>query len=649
MTNGPTATTAPAPTPAPLHSDSPDSHANACLGLYGITGVGKTSLIVTAIEEAWETYHVLTHYYSADLGGWGAKLLSLAKLGIVKIWYMRNHVNAFETMELASQGAWPETIQDPMTGLAAPDVRLILPRQTRWQLVCPNGHGILPTFAEQGQAMAASVVCPTCQQPTTANNALRVDKVIIRNKGFKDVGHRAYDSFTQLNEWGMTALKDKSAAGTLAANSPLVGADAFREGTVMFGTSTRAQFGFMQDRTPVWIANIRSIPEQVLPPILTFGVELSKGDDESGGMPIFGPKISGNARTSALGGWLGNMLYAAKEPHNPPEMDQHGGVQLYHRLWLTNHVDFRDARAIPIVAKHRGEPLGMPAFLEDPVDPSKAWTECSLRRFYQLLRDQQTVIEARDRAKYADAPGLQAPVEDTEEVIDVQNSLQASAGPSSIPNRSVVRRSRRPGTGATMTRAEAVDVVEASPATAAAPAAPETPAAPAATTPAAAGTVAALSQPLPAPAHDAAPGIAAAESSQAPVSRIRRRTAPVPVIASPTAAAPAQVPIADQLKASLAVAGQPAAEAAAAVPHVPATVPQGATGAVGTTGAPPVAAATPAAVPAPAAPPQQTVIEKAAEMLAASPQTAPAAASSEAPPAVAAPINRIRRVPRPPA
>lgn len=610
-------------TPAPLHSDQPDSHANACLGLYGITGVGKTSLIVTAAEEAWEVYGATTHYYSSDLGGWGAKLLSLIKLGIVRAYYMRNHINAFETMELVSQGAWPEAIQDPMTGLAAPDVRLVLPRQTRWQLVCPNGHALLPTYAEQGQALAASLICGVCQQPTTATNALRVDKVIIRNKGFKSVGHRAYDSFTQMNEWGMTALKDKSAAGTLAANSPLVGADAFREGTVMFGTSTRAQFGFMQDRTPVWIANIRSIPEQVLPPILTFGVELSKGDDESGGMPIFGPKISGNARTSAMGGWLGNMIYAAKEPHNPPEMDAHGTVQLYHRLWLTNHVDFRDGRAIPIVAKHRGEPLGMPAYLEDVADPARAWEICSLRKFYGLLREQQTVIEARDRAKYANAPALQPAEDDTEEVISAVNSMAAGGGdPASIPSSTrVVRRSRRPGTGATMTRAEAVVDAPATPAQqTSAPApisgvvAPAIPPAGSAGQPvpitetAVAGAAVAVPQTQPSPAPGVEPPVmpAAAPVSNAPVSRIRRRPGVAAPVAVPTA------PIAQQLQESLAAAvgaGQPDAEI--------------------------VAAAGPVQPPATPVHP----IQQAATIL----------ASSDAPPPVAGTtINRIRRVPRPP-
>lgn len=615
----------PATPPTPLHSSAPDSQANACLGLVGITGTGKTSLAVTGIEEAWEIYRKITLVYATDLGGWGNKMASMFKLGIARVWYMRNHVNPFETMELASLGAWPARFLDPMTGLAAPDAPLVLPYQTKWQLVCPNGHPLLPAYAEQAQIMAVTLTCPTCGQPTTAQNAVAVQKLVVRSKGFKDIGHRIYDSFTQANEWGMTALKDKSARGELAANSPLVGADAFREGSVTFGTSTRSQFGFMQDRTPVWIANIRSIPEQVLPPILTFGVELSKGDDESGGMPIFGPKISGNARTSSVPGWLGNCLYVAKEPHNPPELDEHGMVQMYHRLWLTNHVDSRDQRAIPIVAKHRGEPFGMPPYLEDPSDPAKAWSVCSLRVFYGLLRAQRELIEARDRAKYPDAPGIahEHDAEDQEDVITTSVVESGTAGSGAAgglapaPGR-VLRRSRRPGAGAMPTRAEVAQVEESEAAgigtgiidevTEAVTTVPATPA-PSTETPAAAGTASggpegagatspAVSSTVTSPPVASAP--ATTQTATAAPSAVSRRIRRPGAAGAAPAQPPVPMPIAEQLQASLAAQQPVAADRPVA--------------------SPPVAVAPPAPM-----------------------------ASSAAPAMAAAPgpINRIRRIPRP--
>jgi hypothetical protein len=426
--------------------------ANSVCGIVGISGAGKTSLAKTAVEEAWEMYGAITLWYAADLGGWGTGLRSLIKHGICRAWYIRNHVNPFDTMQYASLGYWPEHILDPENGFAAPDVRLIPPRREQWTLVCPHGHAVA-SYDQQAQVLAAQAACPTCGTVTNARNALHITKALVRPALFKSVvhgkthlvGHRVYDSMTQINEWGAGELQGKSARGDLPSGSTggsaLGSADALRESAFTFGTGSKAQVGFMQNRTPEWIANIRAIPDQVLPATMTFGVEQSKGDDESGGMPVLGPKIQGNARTSSVPGWLGNCLYAAKEPHNPPEIDDHGNVRLYHRLWLTTHVDPRDARAIPIMAKHRGEPLGMPPFLEDDGQPAHAWQRCSLRVFYGLLRQQAEAIEAKDAAKYPDAPGLIAEAA-ADDVLDVST---AGAGATDMPGSATgqVQRGRR--------------------------------------------------------------------------------------------------------------------------------------------------------------------------------------------------------------
>jgi hypothetical protein len=400
-----------------------------------------------------------------------------------------------------------------------------------------------------------------------------------------------------------------------SGGSALGSADALREGSMAFGTGSKAQYGFMQDRTPVWIANIRSIPDQVLPPILTFGVESSRGDDESGGRPIIGPKIAGNARTSSVPGWLGHCLYVAREPHNPAEVDDLGVVRMYHRLWLTTHVDPRDPGATPIVAKHRGEPLGMPPFLEDPPEPDKAWSVCSLRVFYRLLRDQMALIEARDRARYPDAPALRTGGEaedDQDEVVEAASTTD-TGGPASIPTPSrIVRRSRRPGAGAPsvaqLAAAEqAVEETPAAPAAAAAPAPAPTPpppaaAEPATTSPATEAPAAPASTASAPAATPAAPQATSEEPARAHVGPIRRiRRAPVS-------------PIVEQLQATLALAQV----------HQSAEGPS-------------------AAAPAPAPPPAAPVATPPA------PSVSPTPVSSAAPPPVAGPINRIRRVPRPPA
>ncbi len=448
------------------------NQANAILGIYGITGAGKTSLAVTGVEEAWEVHRAITLWYAADLGGWGNKLLSLIRLGIVRVWYIRSHRSPVATVQLASRGYWPVKIDDPETGIASPDVALIAPRTERFVLVCPNGHPAA-TYSSQHVLIAAQAVCPTCQTVTNVTNAREVTRQVVRPAMFARVGHRVYDSMTQINEWGLESLREKSALGELPASSTggsaLGSADALRETIngedVVFGTGSKAQYGFLQDRTNTWLANIRAIPDHVLPPTVTFGVEQSKGGDDSGGQPIYGPKIAGNARTSAVGGWTGNLLYAAKEPHgtNPPERDAYGNVVMYHRLWLTNHVSPTDALGIPIVAKHRGEPDGIPAYLEDPADPAKAWSVCSLRVFYRLMREQAVWIAERDAARYTDAPGLVNEAIAADEIVDDGSAAtsagagvagsttamvsQGNAGTTVAAPSRIVRRSRRPGVG----------------------------------------------------------------------------------------------------------------------------------------------------------------------------------------------------------
>jgi len=377
--------------------------ANAVMGLYGISGSGKSSLADTGAEEAYETFGAITLCYAADLGGFGNKRLTLIRHGIMRVWDPRNHVNPFETMELMSLGAFPERLIDPERGFAEPNVKLILPRRPVWQMICPQGH-VAHVFEDQRAMQVTQVACPTCSMMTGVANAARIQAMSVKHPMFEKVGLRIYDSFTSLNEWGMADLQEQSARGLLPASSQggaaLGSADALRSGQFVFGTSSRAQYGFLQNRTYGWLSNIKTIPDQVMPAIATFMVEQSKGDDESGGEMLYGPKIAGNARTSALGGWLGHLLHATKEPFT-----QDVGAQLVYRLWLTNHIDPRDVRKIPYIAKHRGTPLGMPDFLED--EPGKpAWSGCSLRVFYKLQREQLALLEAEATSKYPQAPGM---------------------------------------------------------------------------------------------------------------------------------------------------------------------------------------------------------------------------------------------------
>jgi hypothetical protein len=390
--------------------------ANSVTGLYGLSGSGKSSLADTAAIYAWRRHRKQTLAYTVDLGGYGTKRLALIRAGIMFCYDPRNHVNPFETMELISQGAFPayllpggDATQDERDrGWAPPTCELVLPVRKRYQLVCPNGHRN-GAFYSGPEILAAGVVTCACGHLCSANDpSTKIEEQTVRSAGFANIGHRIYDSMTAMNEWGMGDLQKQSAAGMLpsgqSGGSVLGGADALVSGSVKYGTSSKGQYGFVQNRSHDWIANIKAIGGHVVPPTMTFMVEMSKGDDESGGQPVFGPKIAGNARTSSVPGWLGNCLHAVREPQNPATPDV-----MVHRLWLRNHVDALDLRRVPYLAKTRGVPAGMPDYLEDPPNAAdQAWSRCSLDVLYELLGAQVPTELSRLQAEFPDAPAFVA-------------------------------------------------------------------------------------------------------------------------------------------------------------------------------------------------------------------------------------------------
>jgi len=381
--------------------------ASGVTAVYGLSGSGKSSLADTAAEYVAERFSLGTMCIAGDPGGWGNRRLSLIRQGIMQVYDPRNHVNFFETMELLSLGAFPESLIDPDRGYADPNVRLLKPRQLQFVSRCPQGH-VVGRYDSEAVMVASVTACPTCGVLTSAQN-MTTEKVWIKPAIFKRIGLRIFDSITAANDQGLTLeLPKMSAAGELPVSrtggSALGSADAVRQGNFVVGTGSEAQVGFMQNRTYGWLVNIRTIPDQVLGAICTFGVEESK-DDARGGELSYGPAIAGKARTARVPGWVGNCLHATKEPDGL--LDAQGLPRMRHRLWLTNHIDPRDISKRPYLAKHRGTPLGMPDFLEDPWDDDRekrdaaALTVCSLKHFFQLLERQYVEIDKADQARFA--------------------------------------------------------------------------------------------------------------------------------------------------------------------------------------------------------------------------------------------------------
>ncbi len=506
---------------AALRSLGDVNQANAATGIYGDSGSGKSTLAATAVEYCWQRYHRIGHYYTADPGGFGNKLIRLIRLGIVKVYNPTNHVEPFETMENISKGWWPETILDPFTGYAAPDVKLIPPQRTEYVVFCPKGHEVVRT-GTQKTLNGFSRVCPTCKgAPVTSQTWSKVEEQIIRAPGFEHVGINVFDSGTSLGDHAMEDMAGRAAAAdpSIKDGNALTGTGArLISGAYAFGASTQQHYGFAQNAMRRWIKNSRLIPGQVMPPIWTFLTQ--RGESENSSASILGPKIPGNAKTSEVPAWLGNCLHA--------EIIQEQNVRK-HRLWLVNH--FMPGTSVPYLAKTRTEPGDLPTYLEDqPNEP--IFTRFSLGYFFN---EQELALEKhalQDIQDFPDAPAFNALQESAATVVSTRDM-----GASAIPVGPTVGRAAVTAPGASAPRpAATVAPTTGRPATPQAPVPPAVapaaaPAAKPATPPAAAAPkpVAAAPTPKPVPGSAAAP-------VPAPVARVAPQAAGAPV--APVAPAP---------------------------------------------------------------------------------------------------------------
>jgi hypothetical protein len=377
-------------------ADIPDrAAANAATLIVGDTGTGKTNLLATAAEYCWEVHQKVTRLYAGDPGGFGTKVQSLMRLGILQVYRLRNHIEAFETAELCSQGYWPEAI-DPQTGIAAPTVRLIPPTITEYTIACPRGHVVQQILKRRN--ISPQTVCPApgCGMVVNQTN-WTVSERTLRSPGFSKVGLYCFESLSSWSSWIMGDMADRSGRDELGGEKGAI--NKIVSGELVIGSNNRAHYGFAQLRAEQWVINSAKIPGAVLPPIWT-ALELRASDE--GGLPVYGPKIAGKAKTDEVPSWFGNCLNSTKEK------DERS--QDVHRLWLVTHSNVHEGN-IPHLAKHRSDPALMPNYLEDPINPTtgrrEPFTGFSLNVFFRLLDKALAQSVRRDGAKYPNAPALQ--------------------------------------------------------------------------------------------------------------------------------------------------------------------------------------------------------------------------------------------------
>lgn len=361
--------------------------------IIGPTGSGKSTLLATAAEYVWEEFKKVLDLYSADPGGFPAKVQALINIGLIRVWRIRTRGDevAFETCYRASQGFWPAELH-ARTGESPKGVLLIPPVTTVYTKTCTNCQTPFKTMRQADLTLQRK--CVQCQQMLTPDAKLGVERY--PSKGFERRGAVAFDGITSMGDW---MLQDLGQRKDLEGEKAAIGGRV-TSGDLSFGGNNRAQVGFAQSRQHELVTNATAIPGLMIAPIWTALLCEDTGD---GATPIIGPKLAGSAKTEIAPTWFGNTLEATVEAGDKPNSQ-------VRRLRTTEFVDGQNRRHL---LKHRGDPRKIPAMLDDPIielgkeaEVAPCSGDFSLKVFFGLLRTAVTQLEDEYRAQYPDAPGL---------------------------------------------------------------------------------------------------------------------------------------------------------------------------------------------------------------------------------------------------
>lgn len=388
---------------------------NSATLIIGSSGSGKSSLLYTLAVYVWETFHLVTLYYSSDGGGFPTQVQALVNRGIIRLWRMRTRSAdglAFETCQRASQGWWPKEI-NPLTGESAPAVTLVPPVSERFVMRCAQGHivKVVPF-----QALLTPTLCPVCKKLTSKADMV-VERSTHRTRGFEQVGAAVYDGISSMCSW---MLQDMSKRTDLGGEKSRLGGS-IASGDLAWNENNRAQVGFAQNRAEELALNSLGVPGLVVPPVWT---ALVHETSDEGGLQVRGPMIAGQAKTSVAPQWFGNCLETVVVQEGPRK---------YRRLNLAEYVDSSGVRHL---CKTRAVPKSLPAYLqdEDNDDPASAtFDQFNLGTFHRLLDEALKKAEQEIQARFPDAPGLPSGTVQYGDVSEVVAGAAGVAGVASTP------------------------------------------------------------------------------------------------------------------------------------------------------------------------------------------------------------------------
>jgi len=293
-----------------------------------------------------------------------------------------------ETCARCAEGAWPESL-DPLTGAADPGVTMVSPITSQFVMYCDKGHELKRALNEKSLTPTLCTICKV----TVGLQTARIEKVVAVDPAFGQVGAVAFDGITSISDWVMDSLAERSGRNELGGEKGAIAP--VRSGGMIFGSSSRAHYGFAQTQARRWMHRMATIPNLKLPVIVT-GLE-SRSEDTGTSLPYYGPQIAGQAMTGKVPQWVGNYLGTQMV------IDEKGRKEW--RLYLT---EYRGEDGAPHIYKTRAEYAGLlPDYLADELG-AEAFSKFSLGYFFDLLEGITSKSMERVKARFPDAPGLPA-------------------------------------------------------------------------------------------------------------------------------------------------------------------------------------------------------------------------------------------------
>ncbi len=456
--------------------------------IYGDTGAGKTTLLSTFIEWVWTKFKVPTRLIAADPGGYSDDILALVAAGLCEVWrlYTRDPLGLLglpsETLQRACQGWWPAEL-DPASG------------------ECPAGVPLVSPAPDARFAIA-------------------------------------FDGLTGMQDWSMVDMGQRSAQGTLGGEGSNM--KTVVSGDMKMGVGNRASVGFTQGKARDWVMSSLSIPNLVCPPVFT-ALELKVLDTETK-LPLYGPKIAGQAKTSDVPAWFGATLGVclARDEKNRPQWRLYLRDYCYPATDPTPHkCKIRASAALP-----SAELAKLPEFLADGPEDAPL-THFNLGFLFDQLEIVRLTALARVAAQFPDAPGLKGSTIGAPAPSKRVVAATGAVSPPKMPTPAgLVRASAVMAPAAAAVAAVAVSVVApaaAAPQVAPVAAVPTPPVEKEAPAPAAVSPAPAPARPA-APPKPAPPSPPPVQQHPAPTAPVQGRPTPAgprPIPQAPVAAAPA--------------------------------------------------------------------------------------------------------------